>query len=143
MKQFLKYTLATIVGVFITFIFLGLLMFFTILGLASSSGKKGITLKNNSVIELNINYDVPERTPQSFMNIFLSDEQDALLGLNDILTIIDNASADPKIKGIYLKTNLNNTGYATSLEIRNALDKFKKTGKFIYAYAPYYDEKNY
>ncbi len=143
MKQFLKYTLATVVGVFITFIFLGLLMFFTFLGLASSSGKKGITLKNNSVIELNINYDVPERTPQSFMNIFLSDEQDAFLGLNDILNIIENASTDPKIKGIYLKTNLNNTGYATSLEIRNALDKFKKTGKFIYAYAPYYDEKNY
>ena len=143
MKQFLKYTLATIVGVFITFIFLGLLLFFTFLGLASSSGKKGISMKNNSVLELNINYDVPERTPQSFMNLFMSDEQDALLGLNDILTIVNNASSDPKIKGIYLKTNLNNTGYATSLEIRNALDKFKKSGKFIYAYAPYYDEKNY
>jgi len=143
MKQFLKYTLATIVGVFITFIFLGLLLFFTFLGLASSSGKKGISMKNNSVLELNINYDVPERTPQSFMNLFMSDEQDALLGLNDILTIVNNASIDPKIKGIYLKTNLNNTGYATSLEIRNALDKFKKSGKFIYAYAPYYDEKNY
>lgn len=143
MKQFLKYTLATIVGVFITFVFLGILMFFTFLGLASSSGKKGMSLKNNSVIELNINYDVQERTPQSFMNIFSNGDNDSYLGLNDILSIINKAASDSKIKGIYLKTNLNNTGYATSLEIRNALQDFKKSGKFIYAFAPYYDEKNY
>ncbi len=143
MKQFLKYTLATVFGVFITFIFLGLLLFFTIIGLASSAGNKGVSVKNNSVIELNINYEIPERTPQNIMAIFAGNDEDGILGLNDILALINNATADPKIKGIYLKTNLNNTGYATTLEIRNALENFKKAGKFIYAYAPYYDEKNY
>ncbi len=143
MKQFLKYTLATVFGVFITFIVLGILLFFTIMGLAGSNGKKGATVKDNSVIELNINYDVPERTAQSFMAIFSQGDEDAKIGLNDILELINNATTDTKVKGIYLKTNLNNTGYATTLEIRNALENFKKSGKFIYAYAPYYDEKNY
>lgn len=143
MKQFLKYTLATVFGVFITFIFLGILLFFTFIGIAKSAGKEEVAVKDNSVIELNIDYSVPERTPQSFMDMFSSGERDAMLGLNDILAVINKAANDPKVKGIYLKTNLNSTGYATTLEIRNALENFRKSGKFIYANSPYYDEKNY
>ncbi len=143
MKQFLKYTLATVFGVFITFIFLGILLFFTFVGIAKSAGKEEVKVKDNSIIELSIDYSVPERTPQDFMAFFSGGDRDAILGLNDILSVINTAATDSKIKGIYLKTNLNTTGYATTLEIRNALENFKKAGKFVYAYAPYYDEKNY
>lgn len=143
MKQFLKYTLATVFGIFITFIFLGILLFFTIIGLTKSAGREKVAVKNNSVIELNINYDVPERSPQSFMSMFSENGDMTVLGLDDILEIINEAQKDSKIKGIILKSNLNNTGYATALEIRNALAAFRKSGKFVYAYAPYYDEKNY
>jgi len=143
MKQFLKFTLATIVGLFISFIFLGAIMAFSFIGLVSSAWKNTVSVKSNSVLELNINYDVPERTPNSFMAVFSTNDELSTLGLDDILPMINNAKKDTKIKGIYLKTNLNNTGYATALEIRNALADFKKTGKFIYASAPYYDEKNY
>jgi protease IV len=143
MKQFLKYTLATIVGIFISFIFLGALLFFALIGLVSSASKNTVSVKNNSVLELNINYDVPERTPNDFMAIFSKEDENTILGLDEILPMINNAKNDSKIKGIYLKTNLNNTGYATALEIRNALAEFKKAGKFIYTSAPYYDEKNY
>lgn len=143
MKQFLKYTLATVFGIFITFIFLGFLLFFTIIGIADSAGRDKVSVKDNSVLELNINYDVPERSPNDFFAAFAGPDDMDILGLNDILSVIDEASKDSKIKGIVLKSNLNNTGYATALEIRNALTAFKKTGKFVYAYAPYYDEKNY
>ncbi len=142
MKQFLKYTLATIVGVFITFIFLGAVLFFTFLGIVSSAGKNKVSVQQNSVLELTIDYDVPERSPNDFMAVFGNSES-AVLGLDEILPMINNAKNDPKIKGIYLKTNLNNTGYATALEIRNALADFKTSGKFLYTAAPYYDEKNY
>lgn len=142
MKQFLKYTLATIVGVFITFIFLGAVLFFTFLGVVSSAGKNKVSVKQNSVLELNINYDVPERSPNDFMAIF-GNSDNTILGLDELLPMISNAKTDPKIKGIFLKTNLNNTGYATALEIRNALADFKTSGKFLYTSAPYYDEKNY
>lgn len=143
MKEFLKYTFATVLGLFITFIFLGVLLFFTVMGLISSAGKKSVKIKDNSVIELTVDYDVPERTSNDLMLMFNEDGHGNPLGLDDILDLIEKAKTDKKIKGILLKTNINGTGYATMLEIRNALLEFKKAGKFIYATAPYYDEKNY
>lgn len=143
MKQFLKYTLATVVGVFLSFLFLGFLMFFTILSLTSSKSKEKLEVKNNSVIELNIDYDVAERTEDDFMKLFNPEGGTHQLGLDQILKLIESAKGDKNIKGIFLKTNLNNSGYATLQEIRNALKDFKAAGKFVYAYAPYFDEKNY
>lgn len=142
MKEFLKYTFATIVGVFITMLLLGLLLFFTIAGLISSAGKKTVQVKDNSILELKLDYDVPERTNQDFSTMF-DPEGNGMAGLDQILSSIEKASTDPKIKGIFLRTNINGSGYATILEIRNALKTFKSKGKFIYALSPYYDEKNY
>lgn len=143
MKEFIKYTIATIVGMFITFFFLGVLLFFTVMGFISSAGKKTAAVKDNSVLELSLDYDIPERTNFD-ISLFLNPEDDVrYLGLDRILELIKRAAQDPKIKGIYLKTNISGTGYATTLEIRNALAAFKSKGKFIYACAPFYDEKNY
>ena len=69
MKEFLKYTFATIVGLFITFIFLGVLLFFTVMGLISSAGKETAHIKDNSILELEIDYDVQERGNKDFMAI--------------------------------------------------------------------------
>lgn len=143
MKEFLKYTFATIVGLFITFIFLGVLLFFTIMGLVSSAGKKSVSVKDNSILELHVDYDIQERTNTDFASIINQNSESQNLGLDEILELISHAKKDNKIKGIFLKTNITGTGYATMLEIRNALKDFKTSGKFIYTIAPYYDEKNY
>ncbi len=143
MKEFLKYTFATIVGLFISFLFLGLLLFFSVMSLISSGDNKTTQVKDNSVLELNLDYDIPERSNPDISAIFDPENGDRLSGLDRILSCIDDAKKDPKIKGIYLKSNISGTGYATILEIRNALNDFKKSGKFIYAIAPMYDEKNY
>ena len=120
MKEFLKYTFATIVGLFITFIFLGVLLFFTVMGLISSSSKKTVSVKDNSILELRVDYDVPERTDADLLSLFKPDGEIQFLGLDKILEAIKTAKGDSKIKGIYLKTNVNGTGYASILEIRNA-----------------------
>ncbi len=143
MKEFLKYTFATIVGLFITFIFLGVLLFFTIMGLVNSAGKKTVKVKDNSILELKIDYDIPERTHTDFTAMFSGDGGENNLGLDNILSVIEEAKKDKKIKGIFMKTNITGTGYATMLEIRNALQDFRSSGKFIYTIAPYYDEKSY
>lgn len=143
MKSFLKYTLATIFGVFISFILIGVLLFFTFLGLINSSTKKTVSIKSNSVLELNLDYEIQERGSQAFLSLLNPEIGESYLGLDNLLELINKAKQDPKIKGIYLKTNLNNSGYATLSEVRNALKDFKSKGKFIYAMAPYYDEKNY
>jgi protease-4 len=143
MKEFLKYTFATILGLFVSFLFLGLLLFFSVMSLIGSAGDKTVSVKDNSVLELKLDYDIQERTNEDFAAIFDSDGEGTQLGLDQILATINNAKSDPKIKGIYLKTNISGTGYASILEIRNALKDFKSKGKFIYTSAPYYDEKNY
>lgn len=143
MKEFLKYTFATILGLFVSFLFLGLLLFFSVMSLIGSAGNKTVTVKDNSVLELNLDYDVQERTNEDFAALFDPNGDGSVLGLDQILLSIKHAKSDPKIKGIYLKTNISGTGYASILEIRNALKDFKSAGKFIYTAAPYYDEKNY
>lgn len=143
MKDFIKYTIATILGLFISFVFLGILLFFSVLGLVSSGGNKNVTVKSNSIIELDLDYDIQERSSNSFAKIFSPEMSESFIGLDQLLTIIEHAKNDDKIKGIYLKTNINTSGYAVLSEVRNALDSFKKSGKFIYAMASYYDEKNY
>ncbi|MDP2174504.1 MAG: signal peptide peptidase SppA [Bacteroidota bacterium] len=143
MKDFIKYTIATILGLFISFVFLGILLFFSVLGLVSSGGNKNVTVKSNSIIELDLDYDIQERSSNSFAKIFSPEMSESFIGLDQLLSIIEHAKNDDKIKGIYLKTNINTSGYAVLSEVRNALDSFKKSGKFIYAMASYYDEKNY
>jgi protease IV len=139
MKEFFKYTFATIVGLFITFILLGVIMVFTFIGMYNKSTPIG----DNSVLELNLDYDIPERGNQDISTIFDPENANKSQGLDNILRAIKNAQSDPKIKGIYLKTNINSSGYATLLEIRNALNQFKTSGKFVYSFSPYFDEKNY
>jgi len=141
MKDFIKYTFATITGLFLTGFILGLLLFLTAL---SYVGDKKVEVKSNSVLEVKIDYDVPERSNDDFTLAFMNPEQSShSTGLDKILKSIKDAKKDPKIKGIYLKTDINNTGFATLLEIRNALQDFKTSGKFIYSIAPHYEEKNY
>lgn len=139
MKEFFKYTFATVVGLFITFILLGVIMVFTLIGMYN----KSTPISDNSVLELNLDYDIPERSNQDISMIFDSDNANQSQGLDKILSAIKKAHSDPKIKGIYLKTNVNSSGYATLLEIRNALKQFKTSGKFVYSFSPYFDEKNY
>ncbi len=143
MKSFLKYTLATVFGVFIAFLMLGVLLFFTVVGLVSSKANQTTTVKDNSVLELQLDYTIPERSQADFLSLFSKDGEIRYMGLDKLLAVIEQAKNDPKIKGVLMHTNLNGTGYASIQEIRNALLELKSKGKFIYTTAPYYDEKNY
>jgi protease-4 len=58
-------------------------------------------------------------------------------GLNDILQNIEKASGDKKIKGILIENGLLPSGWATTEEIRNALEKFREKGKFVISYSDY------
>ncbi len=145
MKQFFKFMFASILGVIIgsfllLFILIGIVSAFT-----SSASKQEFTLNEKSVFELDINYSIPERTlnnPFEGLNLggFSNPKS---IGLQDILSSIDKASENENVKGILLKAEVSQNSYATLEEIRNALIKFKKSGKFIYAYGEYMDEHAY
>ena len=138
MKNFLKYTLATITGIIITSI-----LFFIIL-LASLSaivaaGDRPASISNNSILVLKAGVTIPDRGNPNPLAGFdpINLTFTATPGLNDILQNIEKAKADKKIKGILIENGLYPSGWATTEEIREALEKFRASGKFVIAYSDY------
>ncbi len=145
MKQFLKFTLATIVGVIIAW-FIGLLLFFGIVGALSQSEESVTTLKPNSIYELDLDgalVDRSEDNPLLLMAQAFGQDEEKVIGLDDVLANINKAKNDENIVGIYLKGGELFGGMASIKEIRDALSDFKKSGKFIVAYADNYMQSNY
>jgi protease-4 len=142
MKQFFKFVLATFVGIIIT-TFLLVIILIAIVSAAGSDKTEEISA--NSVLHVAFNYAIPERTPNNPLAGlgFLGLGGEKTIGLNDILANIKKAKSDDNIKGIFLDESYMLSGQATTEEIRNALIDFKKSGKFIVAYAEIYTQSSY
>ena len=139
--KFLSNVIATVVGLFV-FI---MLFFFGIIFIAAIFGGESETesLKDNSVLELNledIQHDYAGKYKDPWMSLF-SEEKN--IGLSDVINAIDVASIDDNIKGISILNNNSQLGMAQSKDLRNALENFKKSGKFVMAYANTYSQKEY
>jgi protease-4 len=146
MKQFLKFTLATIVGIILTSV-LGMFIMFGILGALTASQDKTVVLKPKSVYVLELNGQLVERSEDDPYSAAIADafgqDMPSLIGLDDVLSNIKKAKNDSSIVGIYLKGGTLSAGKASMKEIRSALEDFKKSGKFIVAYADTYEQSNY
>ena len=148
MKSFLKYTLATIVGIMIVHVIL-FFIFIGFIGAIASFSEKTVTVKNNSILTIKLEGEILDRTSDNPLdNIdFLSFTPKKNLGLNKILASIQKAAKDSRIQGIYLdltEIQGNFGALAFTQEIRNALQKFKESGKFIYSYSNLgYSQKSY
>jgi len=138
MKSFLKYTLATITGLLIT----GILFFFISLAsfsLMIASAEKPVSIKPNSVLVLNTGVIIPEQGVNDPWSSFdpLEFTFRPAPGINDILSNLDKAATDDRIKGLLITSGLMANGWGKAEEIRNALLKFKESGKFIISYTDY------
>lgn len=139
--KFLGNVFATIIGLFVFF----MLFFFGILFIGAIFGgdSEKITVKNNSVIVLNledIQYDYAGKYKDPWVTIF-SDSRSA--GLMEVISAIDEAKTDDDIEGISILNDNSQLGMAQSKALRDALQRFKKSGKFIMAYANSYSQKEY
>lgn len=141
MKEFFKFTLATILGLLVTgFIFM-------IIGIASVAGllassETETTVHNNSVFVLDLQGSIAERYQPTPIDQLLDEEQ-SVYGLNDISASIAKAKENDQIKGIYLNVENFSCGSASLQEIRQALADFKESGKFIIAYGGGYSQSGY
>lgn len=141
MSQFFKYTLATILGIVLSIVFLTA-MFILFVYLASRNENPEID--PNSVLKLQFDYDIPDRTKSEGFNFDPATfEAKTTLGVNDILDNIEKAKNDDHIKGIFLNVSNLTTGMALTDEIRDKLAEFKKSGKFVVAYAELMTQKAY
>jgi protease IV len=143
MSQFVKFLFASCLG---TALALGLLTFIGfswLVGMASSATEKEtVSIKPNTVLELDFKQPIPEKTNNLPMEPFDLDN-DQILGLTDMVAAIRRAKDDADIKGIYLNASILAAGKATTTTLRQAIADFKSSGKFVIAYANYYSQGAY
>ena len=141
MKDFFKFTFATVAGIILSFIvlfFAGTLIFFS----AIASSEAETQVGKNSVMMLELKGELRERNQSMPYEALLGDTY-RTYGLDDILSSIRKAGENENIKGIYLQMDYLTAGYAAVEEIRNALLDFKQSGKFVVAYADNYPQNLY
>ncbi len=142
MKQFFKFLLASILGVFLTFV----IVFFIFMGIIASLGKSDPQpVAENSVLHLELTSEIVDRSsdnPFESFN-FMSFTSDQTIGLNDLLENIRKAKLDENIEGIFLDMSFTMAGWATMHEIRTEILDFKESGKFVVAYGDYMSQGAY
>lgn len=138
MKDFLKYTLATITGIILVTVLFFILMLGS-LSVMVASGNKPVSISENSVLVLKAGMQIPDRGDQNPLSGLdpLNMTFSPAPGLSDILRNIEKAASDTKIKGILIENGILSPGWATTEEIRNALLKFRESGKFVIAWSDY------
>ena len=145
MKEFFKYTLATITGILVTSL-IGFLFLMMVIGAIIASTEKTVVVENQSMLSINLDHLIVDRAPNdpfSDLNIpgFGSSKK---IGLDNILSSIEKAVDDDRIKCIYLDLSVVNGGMAAVEEIRNALISFRDSSdKPVYAYGDMFDQKAY
>jgi protease IV len=139
--KFLSSVLATIVGLFIfsMIFFFG----FALIGALVGGDKEGVTVSPDSVIELNLENvtdDYAGKYADPWMSFFSNGRT---VGISDVVKAIEAAGKDDKIRGISILNNTSGIGVAQAKAIRDALEGFRKSKKFIVSYSNTYSQKEY
>ena len=142
MKDFIKYVFATVTGIIVFSLVMGILFVISLVGLAASSASS-VPVEENSVFTLMLSGQVNERAEEDIMAL-VSGQVSENLGLDDIIASIKKAKDNEDIKGIYLESGLFSIDTPASAHaIREALLDFKKSGKWIIAYGDSYTQTAY
>ena len=141
MKDFLKYTLATVTGLVLTGVVFFIFGIVALLGMTFSE-PTATQVTPHSVMMLQLKGSLTERSQEDPLAFLLGDTYQGY-GLNDVLAAIRKAKEHPDIEGIYIQARYLNAGFASLEEIRNALLDFKESGKSIVTYADTYTQGLY
>ena len=142
MKQFLKYVLATVTGIILVLIIVGILGGISLVGLAAKSAST-TQVEENSVYTLKLSGMLNERAASNPL-AELTGQVSENLGLDNMLEAIQKAKENENIKGIYIEAGaFSSDTPASSHAIREALLDFKKSGKWIVAYSDSYTQNTY
>lgn len=142
MKDFIKYVGATITGIVMLSVIVGILGVISLVGLAASTAST-VQVKDGSVFTLVLKNNIDERGTDNPIG-FLNGSDTTIDGLNDIISAIHKAKDNENIKGIYIQADGMATDSPASLHaIREALLDFKKSGKWIISYSDGYSQSEY
>lgn len=144
MKDFLKYTMASCLGVFLAGAVFFFLFIAIIAGIIASTGGGGgkTTIATGSVLTLDFTQYMPEQTNNLSKQSFDFSEHD-VPGLHDVAGLIRHAAEDKKINGILIENGLGGLGASSAKVILEALEDFKESDKFLAAYGDFYTQQGY
>ncbi|MBK9107886.1 MAG: signal peptide peptidase SppA [Saprospiraceae bacterium] len=141
MKSFFSNVFSSCLGTILALI--AVILIFTAIGAGIIAGEKsGVDITDSTVLKFEFQEPIPEQSNNIPLSGF-SLNNEGTIGLRDLVKTIEKAGKDSKIKGIYMNINSSANGYATLKEIRDALLKFKESGKFILSYHLFLDHKSY
>lgn len=141
MKDFIKNVGATIVGIFLFGIIIGIFGVMSLVGMVAS-GQATKNVKENSVLVLKLQGDLQEQAQDDVLGQLTGNSFNSL-GMDAISSAIKKAKANKDIKGIYLETGILGADVAQLQELRDQLVDFKKSGKWIVAYSDNYTQGCY
>jgi protease-4 len=140
MKSFFKTFFAALLALII-FSFLG---FFILIGIAAAfSTDEKVSIAQNSVLVIDASETFLEQSKNDPFSELMNKKNGKQPSLSELIGLLNYAKKDSSIKGIYIKCAENPNGYAATEEIRKALIDFKKSNKFIVAYAETISQKGY
>lgn len=148
MKSFFKTFFASFLGSAVLLLVLVIVIISSFVSSIATSSDTNVKVKPQTVLYMNLNYEIPERTDPNNMGISFTglsfDITDAdMSGMNDIINNIKAAAIDPNISGIFMELSIIGTSTANIEEIRKELIEFKKSGKFILSYSEAYSQSAY
>lgn len=142
MKDFFKNVLANIVAIAVICLMAGIfLVIMVTVSLASGASK--VSIKDNSILALTSKTSIIESPTESDSGFFDFKSEEKKIMLYDMLKAIETAKSDDRIKGISIEADFMNAGMTQLDDIRAALDDFKKSGKFVYAYGNTVSQPSY
>ena len=134
MKEFIKMTLAAMLGFFLV----GLVFFFfslAFIGSLAALGSSQPVMPRTAVLSLDFSkIAVSEQTTETDPISQLQGNNMTVIGIWDAIQAIDAAAADPAIKYMYMRTDMASGGIAELEELRTAIDNFRKSGKAVISY---------
>ena len=146
MKSFFKTFLASFLGSAMLLVIIFIAFIVSVVSSIVSASDTAVNIKPQSVLYMTLDYEIPERTNANNLEFIFTGstfKTSDNAGMNDILNNIKAASIDPNISGIFLELSQIGTSTANIEEIRNALNDFKKSGKFIVTYSEAYSQNAY
>ena len=142
MKDFIKQTMAVVVGMVLVSIIMGVLTIVSMAGMIASEGMSA-PIEKKSVLRICLQGTMTERAQEPNPLMQLGGSMTQQIALDEALTALDKAAKNDKIEGIYLEGGVLAAYPAQAQELRQALLRFKKSGKWIVAYADTYSRMSY
>jgi len=139
MKKFILVVCGSIVGTILALLFFMFLaiMSIGIMGACMGGSKKTVNVSKHSILKLDLGTEITERSgsePIDMMSVLRNEGLPSSMGLNTLVSAIENAAENDKVDGIYIECNGVSAAPATLQVVRRALKEFKKSGKWIAAY---------